>query len=264
MFSSSFALFGSLIIFALLPLLAHEVDVYNSFNLFNLYNGPISVVVGMGASLIGAFCSSSFFNGNVIARDIIHAPIAGGIVVGAASMFITNPTYALVAGFTAGVVQTSIHNIIQKRYLKQKSVVSTISWSLFGVQGLIGGVFATGYKNILNSNTDGFIFSVLSLNNNPGYQLLIGVISAGIGLGFGILAGLIIYLLSGHTSDDHFADRTYWINDDGISYPQAKEKMSLRGPPKLPKQTVPKPPPQAESVPTEMSIIDFDMSFSEG
>jgi hypothetical protein len=52
---------------------------------------------------------------------------------------------------------------------------------------------------------------------------LIAVISAGIGLGFGLLSGGLIYLVSGHKSEDHFTDRTYWINDDGLTYPKAKE-----------------------------------------
>jgi hypothetical protein len=153
----------------------------------------------MGAAVIGALCISALINGNLILRDIIHAPIAGGIVVGSASMFIANPLYAMVAGFTAGIVQSLIQNVIEKNYMKSKSVVSTISWSLFGVQGLIGGVFATGYKNIIDNYSNGINYSnSASINYNPGYQLLIAVIAAGIGLGFGILAGIIIYLVSAH------------------------------------------------------------------
>lgn len=79
-----------------------------------MVNGPLSVIIGMGAALLGAFAVSSFVNGRIIIRDIIHAPIAGGIVVGAASYFITNPTYALVAGFTGGALQALIQNFIEK------------------------------------------------------------------------------------------------------------------------------------------------------
>jgi len=97
-------------------------------------------------------------------------------------------------------------------------VVSTISWSLFGIQGLLGGVFATGYANIINSNSNGITFSTQSTNYNPGYELLIAVISAGIGLGFGALAGALIYFVSGQTHESHFDDGEYWINNDGIGY----------------------------------------------
>jgi hypothetical protein len=92
---------------------------------------------------------SSLINGNIIVRDIMHAPIAGGIVVGSASAFIAHPVYSMVAGFAGGAVQTLIQNLIEKTWSQKKSIVSSISWSLFGVQGLLGGVFATGYKRII-------------------------------------------------------------------------------------------------------------------
>jgi hypothetical protein len=66
----------------------------------------------MGASIIASYFVSSIINGSVIVRDVIHAPIAGGIVVGSASFFITNPAYALVAGFTGGAMQSLIQNLV--------------------------------------------------------------------------------------------------------------------------------------------------------
>lgn len=175
----------------------------------------------MGASVGGAFCISTLIHGNVIIRDIIHGPIAGGIVVGSSSFFITNPVYALVGGFTAGAVQSVIQSI-EKYLMRNKSVVSTVSWTLFGVQGLIGGVFATGYKVIIDSYTNGFTYIDASKNFNPGYQLLMAVISGGIGLGFGIISGIIIYLISAHRSEDHFSDKVYWQADNGIGYAKVK------------------------------------------
>jgi len=44
-----------------------------------------------------------------------------------------------------------------------------------------------------------------------------GLISLGIGLAFGILAGLFILLVNGHKSGNHFKDVTYWYYKDGIS-----------------------------------------------
>jgi hypothetical protein len=62
------------------------------------------------------------------------------------------------------------------------------------------------------------------VNFNPGYQLLIAAISAGIGIGFGVISGILIYIISGHKSEDHFADKTYWVNEDGLSYARARVK----------------------------------------
>lgn len=36
------------------------------------------------------------------------------------------------------------------------------------------------------------------------------------GVGFGLIAGVLCMLVSGHTRDDHFTDNTYWQQDDGI------------------------------------------------
>ena len=49
---------------------------------------------------------------------------------------------------------------------------------LFGIQGILGGVFATGYREILNHNTNNVTFSASSVDFSPGYELLISVISA--------------------------------------------------------------------------------------
>jgi ammonia channel protein AmtB len=95
-------------------MLSFEVDNTNSFNNFYLYNGPTSLLLGMSASLLGAFCISSLMNGGMIIRDIVHAPVSGAIVVGSSSAFISSPVYALVAGLTAGIVQTLIQNLIEK------------------------------------------------------------------------------------------------------------------------------------------------------
>lgn len=218
MFTASYALFGSLIIFALFPTLSREFDISNQFNVFSLANMPTSLIVGMGASVLGAICLSSFINGFVIVRDVVHSPIAGGIVVGSASTFITNPVYVLVAGFTAGVVQTIIQNVIEKKWMSTKPVVSTISWSLFGCSGLVGAAFAAGYQKIILTHSNGFTYRSGTVDSNPGYQMLIAVISAGIGLGFGLISAIFVNCFSSQKSNEQFTDRTYWISDDGLTY----------------------------------------------
>ena len=109
----------------------------------------------MGAGVIGAIIGSSLINGSIIARDTLHGPIAGAIVVGASSLFITNPVFAFIAGFSGGFVQSLIQNIIEKRAANTNKIVSTVSWSLFGMQGLIGAGFASGWKAIVNTYVNG-------------------------------------------------------------------------------------------------------------
>lgn len=175
------------------------------------------VIVAMGASIVSSVIVSCMINGHLIVRDLIHAPIAGGIIAGSASFFLTNQVYALVVGFVGGAIQTLIQNYFEKKTANNSSILSTISWSLFGVQGLIGGIFATGYRNILQTQTGGVIFNASSIDFNAGYELAIALISAAIGFGFGLMAGVFVYLVNGHRRENYFEDREYWINDDGIS-----------------------------------------------
>jgi hypothetical protein len=66
----------------------------------------------MGASTLGAIFVSTLINGQIIARDVIHGPIAGAIAVGASSLYITTPVWAIVAGCGSGIIQAFIQNTI--------------------------------------------------------------------------------------------------------------------------------------------------------
>jgi hypothetical protein len=105
------AIFGSLIIFLFFPLLAFDLETFHTVNTYNYYNGPFFIVMAMGAAIVGAVIFSVLINGSVVARDLIHAPIAGGIIGGSASFFITAPVYIFVVGFTGGAVQTVLQNV---------------------------------------------------------------------------------------------------------------------------------------------------------
>jgi len=45
------------------------------------------------------------------------------------------------------------------------------------------------------------------------------MISAALGIGFGLISGLLVLAVTKHLKDDHFDDYTYWVPDDGIRYP---------------------------------------------
>lgn len=109
----------------------------------------------MGAGTLGGILISCLINGYLIARDVIHGPVAGAIAVGASSLFITNPTYALIAGAAGGIIQALLQNIVERKFVNQKTIVSTVSWSLFGIQGIIGAAFAAGWKAILFTRNSG-------------------------------------------------------------------------------------------------------------
>jgi hypothetical protein len=51
-------------------------------------------------------------------------------------------------------MQAFIQNFIERRAAAIKMVISTVSWSLFGLQGLIGAGFAAGWKAIYFSKNN--------------------------------------------------------------------------------------------------------------
>lgn len=79
-------------------------------NKFATYVSPLLIILAMGAGIIGSLSSSLFFNGYLVARDCTHGVIAGAIAVGSGSLYIINPTYALITGFIAGAIQGIIQN----------------------------------------------------------------------------------------------------------------------------------------------------------
>lgn len=160
-----YALFGSLIIFALFPFLAYEIDAYTYFHDYSTYSNPLSIILAMGAGTIGAIFVSLFIHGFIIARDVIHGPIAGAIAVGASSLYITNPTYALVAGCAGGIIQGIIQNLIETPAVKRHRIISSVSWCLFGFQGLVGAAFAAGWKAIVFTSSDAMPINASAITN---------------------------------------------------------------------------------------------------
>lgn len=140
-------------------MLAYEFDSYSRYQSHSPYANPVSVLLAMGAGTMGSIFVSVLINGNLIARDALHGPIAGAIAVGASSLFITNPVYALVAGATGGISQTLIQNLIEKRAARRGYIVSTVSWSLFGLQGLIGAGFASGWQAIVYTSNNSMLIT---------------------------------------------------------------------------------------------------------
>ena len=57
--------------------------------------------------------------------------------------------------------------------------------------------------------------------------IAVAAISVGIAIVSAIFAGILIFLCAKQEVDEHFHDFTYWLNDDGISYPRADERDSM-------------------------------------
>ncbi len=104
-------------------------------------------------------------------------------------------------------------------------IFHTYSFTLFGVQGIIGGIFASIFRKVVESRTDNLNYSFLThyvngVFRNAGFDLAMALLAAGFGLAFGILIGVFVLICGKHETEDHFDDYTYWVPDDGIRYPR--------------------------------------------
>lgn len=110
-FSVAFALIGTILTWIFFPVLALDY-VDSSVSINTPYTGAYSVIFALCASTLAAFMMSPIFNDGILVRDIVYAPIAGGVACSTASYWIVNPVYSILTGFTAGVVQVVIMNLI--------------------------------------------------------------------------------------------------------------------------------------------------------
>lgn len=193
--------------------------------MYSPYSNPICVIAAMGAGAISSLTVSCLINGYIITRDITHGTISGAISVGASSLYVTTPVYAFVAGAAGGIVQVLIQNFIEKKAARTKFIISTVSWSLFGLQGLIGAGFAAGWKAIYFDNQNGLTIEPKTLDFTSQFEFYGGLISTGIGAAFGIAAGIIIILVNPQKSKEYFEDAYYWFGNDGIRYNKAIEPI---------------------------------------
>ena len=185
-------------------------------NYISNYVPILCLIFSISGSTIACIALGLIFYGRPIVRHLVYGPVAGAVIGGASSYYTSNPVYAIVVGVTGGMLQTIFMSIQQ--YLvnsKGNRPLTTVSFTLFGIQGLIGSAFAVGWKEIIESYSNGLPYTPLGVDSAP--LILYGLISAGMGLGFGLIIGVLIFLVNGHLRHHHFADRTYWLMEDGIS-----------------------------------------------
>jgi hypothetical protein len=72
---------------------------------------------------------------------------------------------------------------------------------LFGVQGIIGAVFGSIFRKVIEIRKDGFdtiIYSVVAILKPPGYDLAMAALAAAFGIGFGLVIGLLVCVSTHH------------------------------------------------------------------
>lgn len=217
--SASFALIGSVLVWIFFPVLSMDY-IAQEVSISTPYTSMYSVIFALCAATLTSFMLSPLFNNGIQIRDIIYGPIAGGVASVTASYWVVNPAYSLVIGVVSAAIQVIVMNLIEKRVANEMSIFNTYSFTLFGAQGLVGAIFAAIWQAGLRTNDYGFVYT---MNSTQIFAWVISLISAAMGLAFGIGAGVLVFLVASHRREDHFDDFPYWINDDGIRTFRDKE-----------------------------------------
>jgi hypothetical protein len=95
------ALIGSAFIWVFFPVV--NMDIPNI--LFIYSNAGISTIFCISSCVVSSIAFTLLINGKINYRDLITAPIVGGVVIGSSSTYIYNPAEAILFGVVGGLLQ---------------------------------------------------------------------------------------------------------------------------------------------------------------
>lgn len=93
--------------------------------------------------------TSILINQKLNVRDFVNSPISGAIAALCSSYFITIPVYSQIVGAAAGIVQALVQNFMETKVARKYDILTTYSFCLFGIQGLMGAMFGSIFKSLL-------------------------------------------------------------------------------------------------------------------
>lgn len=106
-FNATLSLMGAAFIWVFFPVMNMDIPP----TLFVYTNAGISTLFSISAAVVAAVGVSLIAYGKLEFRDVITAPIAGGVIIGCSSTYIYNPLQSLMLGAGAGVLQVAFNNI---------------------------------------------------------------------------------------------------------------------------------------------------------
>ena len=153
--SVTFSLLGCAILLITLPFLvvSHHKNFYVDDFLF--YTPVLCLIFSSSSGLLGSISISLVTGRKPNVRNFIHGPVAGIIIGGASSYFTANLAYCIGVGLVGGTLQGAIQHIIEYRIVRRHRIFTTISFTLFGLQGLLGCITAAIGKAIIDVNASG-------------------------------------------------------------------------------------------------------------
>jgi ammonium transporter Rh len=180
-----------------------------------------NTIVSLTGSCLAAFATTSFMRRKFNMEDIINATLAGGVAIGAPSGVVANLGVSLAIGIFAGFMSvfayTKIMPKIEHGFLGIHDTCG--AHNLHGIPGLMGGLvsamviasyqsypgFDESYKALVQVVNEDRSFS-----QQAGIQVGATFMSMGIGIIFGLLAGVVIYPFYHYETQDFFDDNHYF------------------------------------------------------
>ena len=101
-----------MVIFLFSPILAFEGDGSMRREIFSNYTTTASLILTMGASIATGAAFIALLRGTLIVRILQHCLIAGIVMGGSASYYITNPGTSILLGFAAAIMQIGFDYLI--------------------------------------------------------------------------------------------------------------------------------------------------------
>lgn len=108
--------------------------------------------------------------------------------------------------------------------INKRAKLSTVSWALFGVQGIFGAAFAAGWKKVAVDHWSSSFTGPVLTNYAAQFEIWAALVSAGFGLAFGLIAGIIVYCTNSQEGGQYYEDYYYWKSWDFIRTVRRVEK----------------------------------------
>ena len=217
--SNIFGFIGTLFLWLYWPSFNYGLTATNSFEQNQIV---VNTVLSLTGSLLGTFIMSALsFGDGLEMESLLNATLAGGVVIGAPCSVIYRPGFSILIGFTTGIISTLCFYNLTPKLLKCIGLYDTCGiHNLHGIPGLLGGIWSaiiiafynTGYDpavaaqystgKLLNIQTD--------FMRQGGLQIAGTLTSLGMGIGFGVIAGLVGRCFYNEDNKEFYQDTTYF------------------------------------------------------
>lgn len=153
-FAGAISFFGACVLFCFFPILGMDPSNELALQPHFIYRIPLSVWYTISAAVLVAAGGSILVNGKLIARDMINGVVAGGVCSLTASYYLTNPVWSQCLGVASGFLQMFGQSFVETKWAKSKPIIATYSFTVFGLQGLLGGIWSAIFARVILDNVE--------------------------------------------------------------------------------------------------------------